>query len=405
MVAAGRRKATTKRAPRGQQQAAAASSEAPAEHQPSREEPRDAPQDQQQSPVAPPPQPEPEVEQRPPPIQRQTRPNIIAQPHPHHPQQQQQQAQAAQHYNPALNNLPYAPVPPPTAGPNYNPHLPPGPPHPHQHPAAYPHPPPPPPHAHPGAPVPHHHSYYPQSALGNPNTVPYAPTYPPPQPQAYDADHDPVPITHPPPLPPPNGSAPPPPPPQAGSSSAPANKPARKPRSPSTIYKPGNLDSLADGPEGPNGRPPYPYSTIIRYAIEGSPRGMLTLAEIYEVVEARFPYYKNAGMGWKNSIRHNLSLNRIFEKKPRAITEPGKGAYWTIKPGEEAGPKRVRKRKPRGKKAKAAAEAAARAAADAANGGVPSGGMYPPPPNGMHPDAYPPGTHPHAPGGGYDEEY
>ncbi|KIO23167.1 hypothetical protein M407DRAFT_78362, partial [Tulasnella calospora MUT 4182] len=93
--------------------------------------------------------------------------------------------------------------------------------------------------------------------------------------------------------------------------------------------------------------PPYPYSTIIRYAIEGSPRGMLTLAEIYEVVEARFPYYKNAGMGWKNSIRHNLSLNRIFEKKPRAITEPGKGAYWTIKPGEEAGPKRVRKRKVR----------------------------------------------------------
>ncbi|KAG8965250.1 hypothetical protein FRC05_003301 [Tulasnella sp. 425] len=100
--------------------------------------------------------------------------------------------------------------------------------------------------------------------MGNPNTVPYAPTYPPPQPQAYDADHDPMPITPP---PPPKGSMlQPPPPQQPGSSSSvpPASKPNRKPRSPSTIYKPGNLDSLADGPEGPNGRPPYPYSTIIR---------------------------------------------------------------------------------------------------------------------------------------------
>ena len=81
----------------------------------------------------------------------------------------------------------------------------------------------------------------------------------------------------------------------------------------------------------------------------------------------------------RNSIRHNLSLNRLFSKKARAITEPGKGAYWVINKGVEAGPKRVRKRKvgkpeyaetpakfdplpqPRGKKARLAAEAAAAA--------------------------------------------
>ncbi|KAG8864276.1 hypothetical protein FRB96_006097 [Tulasnella sp. 330] len=130
----------------------------------------------------------------------------------------------------------------------------------------------------------------------------------------------------------------------------------------------GNLDSLADGPEGPGSRPPYPYSTIIKYAIEGSPRGMLTLSEIYEAVERRFPFFakKAEGQGWKNSIRHNLSLNRLFVKRPRAITEPGKGAYWMIAHGEKAGPKRVRKRKPRGKKAQAEAKAKAEAEAAAA---------------------------------------
>jgi len=66
-------------------------------------------------------------------------------------------------------------------------------------------------------------------------------------------------------------------------------------------------------------------------------------------MENRYPWFKTAGQGWKNSVRHNLSLNKCFAKISRPITEPGKGAYWTVDLEAGEGNKRPRKRnkKPR----------------------------------------------------------
>ncbi|KAJ2056263.1 hypothetical protein GGH13_007601 [Coemansia sp. S155-1] len=78
------------------------------------------------------------------------------------------------------------------------------------------------------------------------------------------------------------------------------------------------------------GKPPYSYATLITYALLHHPRKQMTLNEIYNWAMDNYPYFKSAGSGWKNSIRHNLSLNKTFVRIPRPANEPGKGAYWTV---------------------------------------------------------------------------
>lgn len=43
-------------------------------------------------------------------------------------------------------------------------------------------------------------------------------------------------------------------------------------------------------------------------------------------------------------MRHHLSLNRLFERQPRPVTEPGFGSYWTVNLQAPPGTKRPRKR-------------------------------------------------------------
>ncbi|KAF2824992.1 hypothetical protein CC86DRAFT_295898 [Ophiobolus disseminans] len=77
-------------------------------------------------------------------------------------------------------------------------------------------------------------------------------------------------------------------------------------------------------------KPPYSYAQLIGQAILSSSEEMLTLNNIYEYIKTRYAYFRHTTAGWQNSIRHNLSLNKSFEKVARRTDEPGKGMKWKI---------------------------------------------------------------------------
>ncbi|KAM9005069.1 LOW QUALITY PROTEIN: forkhead box protein O3 [Sarcophilus harrisii] len=88
------------------------------------------------------------------------------------------------------------------------------------------------------------------------------------------------------------------------------------------------------------------YADLITRAIESSPDKRLTLSQIYDWMVRCVPYFKdkgdsNSSAGWKNSIRHNLSLHSRFKRVQNEGTR--KSSWWMINPdgGKRSAPARA----------------------------------------------------------------
>ncbi|KAF6776207.1 hypothetical protein AHF37_04671 [Paragonimus kellicotti] len=76
------------------------------------------------------------------------------------------------------------------------------------------------------------------------------------------------------------------------------------------------------------------YSDLITVAIHSYPDQQATLQQIYDFIITHYEYFRErsdptTSAGWKNSIRHNLSLHDRFTKCPKS-SDNTKSSYWRI---------------------------------------------------------------------------
>ncbi|XP_010869988.2 forkhead box Q2 [Esox lucius] len=77
-------------------------------------------------------------------------------------------------------------------------------------------------------------------------------------------------------------------------------------------------------------KPTQSYIALISMAILASEEKKLLLCDIYQWIMDNYPYFKSKDKNWRNSVRHNLSLNECFMKAGRS--DNGKGHFWAIHP-------------------------------------------------------------------------
>ena len=94
----------------------------------------------------------------------------------------------------------------------------------------------------------------------------------------------------------------------------------------------GDVNKLVNRKGSPT-KPQLSFVAIISQAILRSPGKKLLLGDIYKYFSDNYEYYNNEQRTWRNSIRHNLSINECFIKDGRVLN---KGHYWAIHPACQA---------------------------------------------------------------------
>ncbi|KAM9385837.1 forkhead box Q2 [Pholidichthys leucotaenia] len=88
--------------------------------------------------------------------------------------------------------------------------------------------------------------------------------------------------------------------------------------------------SNSGSPQKSADKPNQSYIALISKAILASEQKKLLLCDIYQWIMDHYPYFKSKDKNWRNSVRHNLSLNDCFIKAGRS--DNGKGHFWAIHP-------------------------------------------------------------------------
>ncbi|KAK9519102.1 hypothetical protein VZT92_021851 [Zoarces viviparus] len=88
--------------------------------------------------------------------------------------------------------------------------------------------------------------------------------------------------------------------------------------------------STGSNPEKSAEKPNQSYIALISKAILASEQKKLLLCDIYQWIMDHYPFFKSKDKNWRNSVRHNLSLNDCFIKAGRS--DNGKGHFWAIHP-------------------------------------------------------------------------
>ncbi|KAK8384362.1 hypothetical protein O3P69_009272 [Scylla paramamosain] len=95
------------------------------------------------------------------------------------------------------------------------------------------------------------------------------------------------------------------------------------------LKRPPSQESVREAPQAPQ-----TYVELIGEALESSPSGALTLGGISEYLRGKYTFFRGPYQGWRNSVRHNLSLNQVlFQKVLRDPRRPyAKDNLWTLDP-------------------------------------------------------------------------
>ncbi|GMT15326.1 hypothetical protein PFISCL1PPCAC_28408, partial [Pristionchus fissidentatus] len=81
----------------------------------------------------------------------------------------------------------------------------------------------------------------------------------------------------------------------------------------------------------------WSYNAMIALTLKNCPNGLMPVNQVYPYLTARFPFLRNMSNNWQNSIRHNLSTSKHYEKIIVSVPNHiGRVKHaWRVVPGYE----------------------------------------------------------------------